>query len=56
VFEETLRGQEASVEAVLGFLTEHGYVLMAFSDVDGGLVPLAGLPGNRSQNLVAIPK
>jgi len=55
VFEETLRRQGACVEAVLGFLTAHGYVLNEFSDANGGLVPLASLPGNESRNLVALP-
>jgi FkbM family methyltransferase len=56
VFAETLCRQGASVEAVLGFLTGHGYVLNEFSDVDGGLVPLSRSPGNESRNLVALPK
>jgi FkbM family methyltransferase len=56
VFEETLRRQGASVETVLDFLTEHGYVLNEFSDVDGSLVPLSRSPGNESRNLVALPR
>jgi len=55
VFEETLRPQGASVEAVLEFLTGHGYVLNEFSDVDGSLVPLSRSSGNESRNLVALP-
>jgi FkbM family methyltransferase len=55
VFEETLRRQGASVEAVLDFVTGHGYVLNEFSDVDGSLVPLSRSPGNESRNLVALP-
>jgi len=55
VFEETLRRQGACVEAVIGFLTAHGYMLNEFSDVDGELVPLASLPDNESRNLVALP-
>ena len=56
VSEETLRRQGASVEAVLEFLTGHGYVLREFSEVDGGLIPLAGSLGNESRNLVALPE
>jgi FkbM family methyltransferase len=55
VFEETLRRQGASVEAVLEFLTGHGYVLHEFSDVDGSLVPLSRSPSDESRNLVALP-
>jgi FkbM family methyltransferase len=56
VCEETLRRQGASAEAVLGFLTKHGYVLSEFSEVNGCLVPLARSPGNESRNVVATPK
>ena len=56
VFEETLCRQGTCVEAVLGFLTTHGYALNEFSDVNGELVPLASLPGNESRNLVALPR
>jgi FkbM family methyltransferase len=56
VFEETLRRQGGSAEAVLEFLTGHGYVLNEFSDVDGSLVPLSRSPGNESRNLVALPR
>jgi FkbM family methyltransferase len=56
VFGEALGRQGASVEAVLGFLTGHDYVLSEFSDVNGGLVPLARSPGIESRNLVALPK
>jgi FkbM family methyltransferase len=56
VFEETLRRQGACVEAVLGFLTAHGYALNEFSDANGELVPLAALPGKESRNLVALPR
>jgi FkbM family methyltransferase len=55
VFEETLRRQGASVEAVLSFLIAQGYVLNEFSDFDGSLVPLRRPLGNESRNLVALP-
>ena len=55
VFEESLRRQGASVEAVLDFLTRHGYALNEFSDIDGSLVALTRPPRSQSQNLVALP-
>ena len=56
VFEETLRAQGASAEAVVNFLEEHGYVMGEFSDVDGSLLPLTRSPSTESCNLVALPR
>jgi len=56
VFEETLRRQGASVDAVLTRLEGLRYVLSEFSDRNGELVPLSQPVGARSQNLVALPR
>ena len=55
VFEETLRGQGGSVQAVLAFFERHGYALHEFSDACGELVPLSRPPGPDGRNLVALP-
>src|SRR5262249_48949723 len=55
VFEESLRRQGASAEAVVDLLTRQGCSLNEFSEIDGGLVALTRPPGNQSQNLVALP-
>ena len=56
VFEETLRRQGASVEAVLARLQGLGYLLNEFSDLSGELVPLSRPVGTRSRNVVALPR
>ena len=56
VFEETLRHQGASVEALLALLEGYGYVLHEFSDLDGELVPLSHPVGTGSRNVVALPR
>ncbi len=56
VFEETLRRQGASGEAVLALLEGYGYVLHEFSDLNGELVPLSHPVGTGSRNMVALPR
>jgi FkbM family methyltransferase len=55
VFEETLRRQGTSVEALLAVFESHCYVLKEFSDESGTLVPFSQSTDNQSRNLVALP-